>query len=313
MKMAYTVDISVVVPVYRAEKTLDKLVELVAKYIGDLDKKFEIILVDDCGPDDSWGVIQRLCEKLPYVRGIQLSRNFGQHPAITAGLDIVQGEYVVVMDCDLQDAPSEIPRLYTYALEHDYDAVLAQRVKRNDGAIKKMGSKYFYKTLSFFTNTQQDETVANFGIYKRNVVEEVNKVGDYVRFFPLFLRWVGFRLGYLEVKHQAREEGKSNYTFRKLWTLAMDNIISFSNKPLYMTINLGIFVIIISAIGMLVTVFRYLTGSIEVLGYTSIILTMAFFFGVIIFILGIIGVYLAKIFDQVKGRQRYIVRSRLNC
>lgn len=311
--MLDNLDISVVVPVYRAEKTLRSLVSMVAENINSIHKTFEIILVDDRGPDNSWAVIEELGKEFSYVKGLQFSRNFGQHPAITAGLDEAIGDYVVVMDCDLQDSPQEISRLYNYAIKENLDAVLARRVVRQDGFVKKMGSKYFYKVLSFFTNTKQDETVANFGIYKKQVVKEVNKVGDYVRFFPLFLRWVGFNLGYLDIQHQAREEGKSNYTFRKLWNLALDNIISFSNKPLYMTINLGILVTFISFLGIIFTLGKYFMGEIEVLGYTSLILTMTFFFGIIIFILGIIGVYLAKIFDQVKGRQRYIVQNKINC
>ncbi|MCT4664036.1 MAG: glycosyltransferase family 2 protein [Flavobacteriales bacterium] len=305
-------DISVVVPVYNGEKTIPVLVEQVANELNKLDLKFEIILVDDRGPDNSWQVIDQICEEYSYVKGVQLSRNFGQHPAISAGLTYCEGTYIVVMDCDLQDRPDQIPKLYKHITNTNKDIVLAQRVQRQDKFFKRMSSKYFYLALSYFTNTNQDASVANFGIYKRKAIEEVIKMGDQVKFFPLFIRWVGFEIDYLEVEHSSREEGKSNYTFRKLWNLALDNIISFSNKPLYMTVNVGLFVTFLSFLGMIIIFAKYALGEIEVLGYTSLMVTISFFLGIIIFILGIIGIYIAKIFDQVKGRQVYIVKEEKN-
>ncbi|MGB0428154.1 MAG: glycosyltransferase family 2 protein, partial [Flavobacteriales bacterium] len=272
--------ISIVVPVYRAENTLWPLFNQIKAVLSKLN--FEIILVDDCGGDDSWEVIEAICAKHPEAKGLRLSRNFGQHAAITAGLERVSGEYVVVMDCDLQDDPAELPKLYKHIKSERLDIVLARRTNRQDSFKKRMGSKYFYKVLSFFTNTEQDSSVANYGIYTAQAIQEVCRMGDYVRFFPLFIRWVGFDLGYLDINHQAREDGSSNYTFRKLWQLAIDNIISFSNKPLYLTVNLGVAVTVLSFFGMVLTLFRYFLGQIEVLGYTSLILIITMFFGIVI-------------------------------
>lgn len=304
--------ISFVIPIYNAAKTVEKLIFEITNNCEKINVDFEIILVDDCGPDNSWDIIEQICIQNTTVKAIKLSRNFGQHAAITAGLEIVQYEYVVVMDCDLQDRPDQIPKLYDHIINTDADIVLAKRTQRQDSLSKRLSSKYFYKTLSYFTNTNQDSSVANYGIYRKQAIDEVVRMGDFVRFFPLFIRWVGFNIDYIEVQHSSRDEGKSNYTFRKLWTLALDNIISFSNKPLYLTINLGLFIIISSFLGILINLYKYFTGQIEILGYTSIIVIFSFLFGIVIFILGVIGIYIAKIFDQVKGRQIYIINKKLN-
>lgn len=306
------IQLSVVVPVYNAANTIEKLVSLLHEHIQVLNLEYEIILIDDRGPDNSWDVIKNVCKTDLKVKALQLSRNFGQHPAITAGLEIATGDYVVVMDCDLQDRPDQIPKLYNHLIQEDLDVVLAKRIQRQDSFAKRMSSKYFYKTLSYFTNTQQDSSVANFGIYKAEAIREVVRMGDVVRFFPLFIRWVGFNIGYVDIQHSSREDGGSNYTLRKLWNLALDNIISFSNKPLYMTINLGLIIIFLSFLAISVNLYKYFTGQIEIMGYTSTIILFSFFFGVVIFILGVIGIYIAKIFDQVKGRQVYIVKEKIN-
>lgn len=304
--------LSFVIPIYNAAKTVERLVDEISQNCKSLNVTYEIILVDDCGPDNSWEVIANICQTNLLVKAIKLSRNFGQHAAISAGLEIVESEYIVVMDCDLQDRPDQIPKLYKHITTTDSDIVLAKRTQRQDSLSKRLSSKYFYKVLSYFTNTNQDSSVANYGIYKRQAIEEVVRMGDYVRFFPLFIRWVGFNIDYIEVQHSSREEGKSNYTLRKLWNLALDNIISFSNKPLYLTINLGLVIMTCSFLGIIFNLYKYFTGQIEILGYASIVILFSLFFGVVIFILGVIGIYIAKIFDQVKGRQVYIISKKIN-
>ncbi|MGB0871012.1 MAG: glycosyltransferase family 2 protein [Flavobacteriales bacterium] len=304
--------ISFVIPIYNAAKTVERLIFEITNNCEKINVDFEVILVDDCGHDNSWDIIEQICLQNTSVKAIKLSRNFGQHAAITAGLEIIQYEYVVVMDCDLQDRPDQIPKLYDHIRNTDADIVLAKRTQRQDSLSKRLSSKYFYKTLSYFTNTTQDSSVANYGIYRKQAIDEVVRMGDFVRFFPLFIRWVGFNIDYIEVQHSSRDEGKSNYTLRKLWTLALDNIISFSNKPLYLTINLGLIIIVSSFLGIIINLYKYFTGSIEILGYTSIIVIFSFLFGIVIFILGVIGIYIAKIFDQVKGRQIYIIKKKLN-
>ena len=153
--------ISVVSPVYHGEKMVAELVRRNVEALTSITDDYEIILVNDASPDNSWSAIVFECQKNPRVKGLNLSRNFGQHYAITAGLTYASGEWIVVMDCDLQDRPEEIPNLYKKAQE-GYDSVLAQRIQRSHGWFKKLGSKCFYKVFSYLTETQQDASVANF-------------------------------------------------------------------------------------------------------------------------------------------------------
>ena len=158
-----TIHISIVSPVYRGEKMVAELVRRNVEALRSITEDYEIILVNDESPDNSWQSIEQECAKNPRVKGLNLSRNFGQHYAITAGLSYATGEWIVVMDCDLQDRPEEIPNLYAKAQE-GYDSVLAQRIQRSHSWIKRFGSKCFYKVFSYLTETTQDSSVANFGI-----------------------------------------------------------------------------------------------------------------------------------------------------
>ncbi|MEL6135280.1 MAG: glycosyltransferase family 2 protein, partial [Bacteroidota bacterium] len=203
--------ISIVSPVYRGEKMVDALVERIRSSVFSFTSNFEIILVEDGGPDDSWAKIEENCAKYSEVIGVKLSRNFGQHYAITAGLSQAKGEWVIVMDCDLQDKPEEIPRLYQKAQE-GYELVYARRVVRQDSYFKRMGSKLFYQVLGYLTDTKQDSTIANFGIYHQKVVQAILSMKDHIRYFPTMSQWVGFDRAYLDVQHQERDEGKSSYT-----------------------------------------------------------------------------------------------------
>ncbi len=272
---------------------------------------YEIILVNDASPDNSWTEIEKQCDLNPKVKGLNLSRNFGQHYAITAGLSYAQGEWIVVMDCDLQDRPEEIPNLYAKAQE-GYDSVLAQRVQRTDGWFKRMGSKCFYKVFSYLTETKQDASVANFGIYNRKVIDAVLSMGDAMRYFPTQIQWVGFKRAYLPIQHDERAEGKSTYNLSRLFRLAFDTIISFSDKPMRLMVKMGLFVTIASFIVGIVFLVRYCLGEIEVLGFTSLIISLWLLGGIIISLIGVVGIYLGKLFEKAKDRPTFIVNQKLN-
>jgi polyisoprenyl-phosphate glycosyltransferase len=303
--------LSIVSPVYRAEKIVDKLVEEIHASVKTITDDYEIILVEDGSPDNSWEKIETICQTDPKVKGIKLSRNFGQHPAISAGLEESTGEWVVVMDCDLQDRPLEIPRLYAKAQE-GFDTVLAQREYRQDSFLKKLSSRIFYKIFSYLTDTKQDNTVANFGIYHQKVIKAILNLGDRIRFFPTMVQWVGFRKTYLPVQHDERFDGKSSYSWKSLLNLAFNTIVSFSDKPLRLTIRLGLWISLFSSLLGVMYVYEYFTGKIQVLGFASLIITLFFLFGLIIFILGIIGIYIGKTFEQVKKRPNHIIDIVLN-
>lgn len=305
------VHISVISPIYRGEKMLDELIERLHQNLSSICKNYEIILVNDASPDNSWSKIESICHNDSKVKGINLSRNFGQHYAITAGLNYARGEWVVVMDCDLQDRPEEIVHLYTKAQE-GFDSVFAQRVERQDNFLKKLSSKLFYFVFSYLTETKQDATIGNFGIYNRKVINAILSMHDQVRYFPTMVKWVGFNQFAMPIEHAERAEGTSSYSFKALINLALNNIIAFSDKPLRLAAKCGFYISLISLIIGVIYIYRYFNGYIHVLGYASMIISIWFIGGIIMSLSGILGIYLGKIFDRVKDRPTYIVSESLN-
>jgi dolichol-phosphate mannosyltransferase len=212
----------------------------------------------------------------------------------------------------LQDRPEEIISLYNKAQE-GYDIVLASRQNRRDDFLKKMYSRIFYRTLSYLTDTHQDAAIANFAIYHRKVVEALKSMHDYYRYYPTMIHWVGFRLTKLEIEHAERTDGKkSSYDFRKRLNLAFDTIISFSDKPLRLTVKLGLMISLFTAIFAIVLVVRYFMVDVVVSGWTSSFLSFWFLGGLMITILGMVGIYVGKIFENVKNRPTYIVGEKIN-
>ena len=303
--------ISVVSPVYGCGETIIELYLRIKNTLEAEDLSFELLLIDDSSPDGSWSAIEELAARDERIKAILLSRNFGQHNAISAGLKHVRGEWVVVMDCDLQDQPEEIIKLYNKTKE-GFDIVLGKRQERKDNLIKKILSKIFYRALSYLTKTQQDSSIGNFGIYKRSVIEAVCGLGDQQRFFPTLVQWVGFKQTAINIMHSRRTIGKTSYSFHKTLNLALDVMIAFSDRPLRLIIKLGAYVSLLSVLYTIVILIRYLAGDIIVLGYTSLIISVWFFSGIIILILGIVGLYIGKIYEKVKDRPQYIIKNRLN-
>ncbi len=303
--------LSIVSPVYRAEGTVGLLVSEIKKNLVSITDAYEIILVEDGSPDRSWDEIVIESAKDKKVKGVKLSRNFGQHYAITAGLDHTKGEWVVVMDCDLQDKPEEIVELYKKAKE-GHKIVLARREVRNDTFRKKLSSKLFYKTLSFLTGVKQDPAVANFGIYHRDVIAAINQMREPFRNFAAIVKWVGFSAIMINVKHGKRIEGFSGYNFKKLMKLAIDTILAYSNKPLYYIISVGFSISLVSFIASIIIVIKYFSGTITVLGYTSLILSIWIIGGLLMMFIGMVGLYIGKIFEGIKNRPIYIITETQN-
>lgn len=301
--------ISVVIPVYRGEECLGELHGRLVAVLEPLVHDFEIVLVEDCGPDQSWLHIKALAGRDPRVRGLQFSRNFGQHRGITAGIDAARGDWVVVMDCDLQDRPEEIARLYAAALE-GYDIVLARRQRRRDGWWKRTTSAAFYATFRYFTELPYDGSVGNFRIISRQVADSFRDFTEQMRFFGGIVNWLGFRVSSIEVQHDARFAGETSYTWRKLFELAVQTIVAYSDKPLRLAIRLGFLLASGALVGGAVVFVRALLGGIQVTGWASLMVSIYFLSGVILAFMGILGLYLGRVFEEVKGRPLYVVRER---
>lgn len=305
--------ISVVSPVYKAEHILTALIDRIKKSITVITEDFEIILVDDGSPDKSWLLIESLCEIDPRIKGIKLSRNFGQHVAITAGLNECKGEWIVVMDCDLQDRPEEIINLYNKVNEiGDLDYIQAQRINRRDSFFRIFMSKTFSRILSFLNDHPIDGTIANFGIYNKKVINAVLLMPEKIRWFPSLVQHVGFNGAKLKVEHGQRENGQSSYSLKKLIKISMDVFLLNSERPMRLIAQLGLIIFISTLLYSFYILYQYLVGDITVLGYTSLIISVLLCSGIIIFFIGIVGLYTVKIFQQVKDRPLYIIKEKIN-
>lgn len=304
--------VSVVTPVYGCKTSLHELYLRVKQTVEQITDNFELIFVNDNSPDNPWPTIVDLHNRDNRVKGICLSKNFGQHKAIYAGLTKAKGQWVVVMDCDLQDRPEEILNFYNTAINTGSQVVLGRRENRRDNFIKKTFSKVFYKVLGYLTDTRQDSAIANFGIYNTNVVQAVCSMGDSFKYFPAMVKWVGFKQTTLNIEHDERKYGKTSYSIKKLVQLGLDVIIAFSEKPLRLTIKLGLVISSFTFLLLIIELIRYFNGNIKVLGYTSLILSIWFFGGLTIFIIGVVGLYIGKTFDKVKSRPVFIIDQELN-
>ncbi len=302
---------SIVSPVYKAEKIVPELVQRILEAIESITEDYEIILVEDGSPDNSWEAILEVSKKDHRIKGIKLSRNFGQHYAITAGLDNTKGEWVIVMDCDLQDQPEEISKLLEVA-QQGSSIVLARRAVRTDGFFKKISSRVFYSVLSYLTGVKQDSSVANFGIYHQSVVKAIRQLREPIRYFPTMVRWVGFQKTYVDIKHGERFSGTTSYNWHKLFRLAIDIILANSDKPIRLIVKAGFALSFSAFLFGLYSIWRYLTGQIIVPGYTSLLVSVWFIGGLLMSVLGIIGLYVGKIFEGVKNRPVYVVEKIIN-
>ncbi len=305
------ITISVVVPLYRCSGNIKELTQRLKSSMVGITNEFEIVFVNDSSPLGDWEEVMEEAVADKRIKGINLSRNFGQHYAISAGLSYSSNEWIVVMDGDLQDRPEEIPLLFEKANE-GYDIVLGRRQSRQDSFFKRSMSRWFYKVLSYLTETEQNAEIANFGIYHRRVVDAILSMKDKIKYFPTMVKWVGFSRTEIIVTHAAREKGKSAYSFKTLLYLAMNTILSFSNKPLRITVKLGVSISVLSFLFAIYTLIRALLGQIKILGYSSLIISIWFLSGVIITLLGMLGLYIGRTFDQVKDRPVFIVKQTIN-
>jgi dolichol-phosphate mannosyltransferase len=305
------VEISVIAPVYKCRECIPELHRQLVAALEPMAPSFEIVLVDDGCPAGSWSAIQAVAAADARVKAIGLSRNFGQHYAIAAGLHHCSGNWVVVMDCDLQDRPAEIPNLYRKALE-GYDIVYAQRQERQDSWFKRALSRGFSMVYNLLSDIPTDPRVANFSIAARPVIDSYCKLKETNRSYHLNLRWLGYRSAYLPVEHASRFAGPSAYSLRRGFQLAIESITSQSNKPLILAIRAGFAMSGSALLVALFYIYKYLRHGITVSGFTSLIVSVYFIGGLILANMGVLGLYLGKVFNEVKERPLYIVRETIN-
>lgn len=302
--------LSVVIPVYGCRAALPELTRRLTESLTKITSDYEIILVNDSCPQNSWEVIEELCKDDEHLKGMELSRNFGQMKAILAGLDYSTGDWVVVMDCDLQDRPEEIINLYNKAQE-GYDAVFARRKNRKDNALKIALGKLFYKVYDFATDGSYDASICNFSIINRNVVDNYCKLREQHRGYVMYIKWLGFRQATIDVQHDDRFEGKSSYTFKKKIKIAADLLTSQSDKIIRLFVSAGFLMSFLSFLIIIGLVIYRCVADVSI-GWTSTIATIILIGGLIIMVIGVVGIYVGNIFMQTKDRPLYVIRQILN-
>lgn len=301
--------LSIVVPVYGCEGCIEELCSRIRLAVLPITVEFEILLVDDRSPDHAWCKIRDMHAHFPEVTGIRLSRNFGQHIAISAGLAASRGEFVVIMDCDLQDPPERIPDLVR-KIEEGFDLVLARRVTRSHSVGRVLGSKAYFSVMRMLSPRATDGSFGTFSILSRKVVDEFLRFKEKERHYLFVLHWLGFNTGTIEYDHEDRFAGVSTYSLPKLIQHAFDGLFFQSTVLLKWIVFAGLCFAFFGGVLSVYFIFRYLVhGSAE--GWTSLFVAMLVCTGVILISLGVVGAYIGKIFDQIKDRPLYSIDTIL--
>jgi dolichol-phosphate mannosyltransferase len=303
--------LSVVIPVYNESSLIDELVKRVKTNVKLITEDYEIIIVDDGSQDNTWNEIENEAKLENRIKGVKFSRNFGHHYAITAGLQKSCGEWVVVMDGDLQDRPEVIPEMYK-KVQEGYEVLFVTRMNRPESFIYLLIQKLFYLFLNIMSGLQFDSKQANFSIISRKVVEAFEKFPENSRFYGSIIRWLGFKTTSIEAEHGSRFCGSPSYSLRKRVKLASDIILAFSDRPLKLSIGFGVLMASISLLGALRIFWQALQSDFEVLGWASLITAIFFVGGSILTVLGISGIYLGRIFNEVKKRPLYVIEEVYN-
>lgn len=306
------IDISVVVPVYGCPEAISELHKRLTKTLTEMNIGYEIVLVDDRDGMGSWDEIKKVAENDQHVKAISLTKNCGQDKAITAGVAASKGEWIITMDCDLQDAPENIPILYNKVREEGLDIVIVRRQQRKDSDIVQLLSKMFHKVFSYLSELTFDYELGTYLIASRRAGDLFINTKGPGRDFTMFLLWTGYKKGFIEFEHETRFAGKSSYTFAKKIEYALRAMTTFSNRILYVPIYVGA----ISAIGSLIYVIFVLiswaTNVANPEGWNTLAAAVFFFGGLILSTLGVVGLYIGNIFDVTKERPLYIVQETIN-
>ena len=299
------VEISVVVPVYGCRDSLRALHERTSAVLRSLTDAYEIVLVDDCDRQGSWEVVSELARADPAVKAFRLSRNFGQHAALTAGLAQCSGRWAVVMDCDLQDPPENIPELYRKALDGN-EIVLARRKQKKHSLFRRVAARVYFKLMNALTTVRLDGEFGSFSIISRKVIDAFLRFRDQDRHYLFILNWLGFRTATIEYEQAARHSGESSYSLTHLIRHALDGLFFQTTVLLRWIVYVGFWVSLAGFLLTLYYIYLYLAYSVYP-GYTSIVVLILLIGGFIIMSTGVAGLYIGKVFDQVKGRPLYVI------
>jgi len=303
-------NLSVVIPVFNENTLINELIRRVKLNVEKITQDYEIILVDDGSSDSTWEKISDEARLENRIKGIKFSRNFGHHYAITAGLHEADGQWVVVMDGDLQDRPEVIPELYSKAQE-GFEVVFVSRKNRPEKLYYRIAQRLFYLILRILSGIEFDSKQANFSIINKKVVDAFKSFPESARFYGSTIKWLGFTRTQIFADHGVRFAGRPSYTLKKRIKLASDIILSFSERPLKFSIGLGISLSLFSLGLAIWVVLRSIFFGYSVTGWASIISAIFFSTGILLVVIGISAVYIGEIFREVKNRPLYIIDQKI--
>lgn len=299
--------LSVAIAVHNEDEVLPELVRRISAVLDELPGgPHEVVLVDDGSTDKTWELILEAAASDPRFVGIRLSRNFGHQAALTAALEAVTGDLVVVMDGDLQDGPEEIPR---FVAEYDrgYDVVYAQRVRRKESRPKRASYYFFYRLMRRLSEVAVPVDAGDFALLSRRVVDQINLLPERHRYIRGLRTWVGFQQTGIPIERQPRAGGTPSYTVGKLFRLAFDGMFAFSVAPLRAAWLFGACASAAASVYALYAIFQRLFLGTSPQGFTALIVAITFFAGVQLLFLGLIGEYLGRVYDEAKGRPHFVV------
>lgn len=300
--------LSVVLPAYNEESSIPRAAEVICGLLTQADIRHELIFVNDGSRDHTWEAIQKQADRYPQVRGIQFSRNFGKEAALFAGLAQARGDCAVVLDCDLQHPPEKIIDMYRL-WQHGYQVIEGVKVSRGkENPLHTLAARAFYSAISGATGVDMSRA-SDFKLLDRRAVDVLIAMREKNAFFRALSSWIGFSTAQVEFEVQPRLEGESKWSIRSLVRYAITNIASFSTAPLQIVTLLGVVVFLCSVLLGLHSLWQKFTGQ-ALEGFTTIILLQLLIGSILMICLGIIGYYIAKIYEEIKDRPRYIVASR---
>ena len=303
--------LSIVTPMFNEEDGVDRFLSTVHRVMGDLDLSYEIVCVNDGSRDGTLNKLVQAAKTDELLVIIDLSRNFGKEAALTAGLDAARGQAVVPMDADLQEPP-ELIKDMVRLWRQGYDVVLAKRADRSsDTRFKRISAHLFYRLIRRLSDTDIPANVGDFRLMDRQVVDALRLLPERTRFMKGLFAWLGYRQAVVEFVRPARQDGPEKQRLRRLVTLALDGLISFSSAPLRIWSYLGLIVAFLSMVYMIVIVIKTLIFGTETAGFPTLAAALFFFNGLLMISMGILGEYVARIFMEVKGRPIYLVRKQI--
>ena len=311
MKLSKDLILSVVAPMYNEEEGIQTFIQETEKVLQGLGANYEIILVNDGSKDGTLAQAKQAADKSTNIRVLDLSRNYGREIAMTAGLEAAVGDYVVLMDSDMQDPPSLIPALLDEITAKDLDVVYAARTSRaGEGALKKFTSTLFYRTARRMTGFDIPDNAGDFRIFTRQVVNSITQLDEHNRYLKMLYAYVGFRVGSIPFDRQARHAGTTSYNWVKLIGAALDAIISFSNKPLrVMSVSSVLLSLLLFVYAVFVVLQKFFSGEHIADGWTSLMLMVSLMFAILFMFLAVISEYLGRTLTESKDRPLYFVRE----